>query len=529
MQSTDQLSPVSPREALATGMTLALHARNRPGDAAVLSPHGDRTLGELNAAANRLARALRARGLRAGDAVALVCSNRPEFLEVYYACLRSGLRLTPINWHLGGEEIAYIVSDCEARALVADARFAGSLHDAVGRLDGAAPVRLAVAGDLDGFEDYAGALAGEAPDDLDDPVVGTQMLYTSGTTGRPKGVHRKRAAGRALGEVGRRVVHKPGEDLNLCTGPLYHAAPLAFSMSIPLLYGVGVVLMDGWDAREALRLIERHRVSHTHMVPTMFHRMLALPEEVRAAHDLASLRVVLHGAAPCPVDVKRALIEWLGPVVFEYYAATEGWGAFITPEEWLAHPGSVGVPEPGQVQVRDEEGRPLGPGEIGLLYLKAPEDDTRFEYFKDGAKTGGAYDEAGAYFTLGDMGYLDEDGYLYLADRSADVIISGGVNIYPAEVDAALLTHPAVADACCVGAPNDEWGEEVRAVVQLEAGVAPDQAIAAELVEHCRARLAHYKCPRRVEFAESLPRLDSGKIQRRKLRDRYWEGRAKRI
>jgi long-chain acyl-CoA synthetase len=265
------------------------------------------------------------------------------------------------------------------------------------------------------------------------------------------------------------------------------------------------------------------------MVPTMFHRMLALPEEARAGHDLSSLRVVLHGAAPCPVAVKRALLDWLGPVVFEYYAATEGWGAFITPEEWLEHPGSVGVPDPGQVQIRDEQGNPVASGEIGLLYLRAPDDGTRFEYFKDGSKTGGAYDEAGEYFTLGDMGYLDDDGYLYLADRSADVIISGGVNVYPAEVDAVLLAHPAVADACCVGAPNDEWGEEVRAVVQLEVGVVPDDALARELLEHCRSHLAHYKCPRSVEFAASLPRLDSGKIQRRKLRDRYWEGRATRI
>jgi long-chain acyl-CoA synthetase len=401
--------------------------------------------------------------------------------------------------------------------------------DAAGRIDGAAPVRLALAGAIEGFDDYEGCVEAQAPDDLPDPVAGTQMLYTSGTTGRPKGVHRKRTGVRALGEVGKRVVHRPGEDLNLCTGPLYHAAPLAFSMSIPLAFGVGVVLMDGWDAREALRLIERHRVSHTHMVPTMFHRMLALPEEVRAGHDLSSLRVVLHGAAPCPVAVKRALLDWLGPVVFEYYAATEGWGAFITPEEWLEHPGSVGVPDPGQVQIRDEQGNPVASGEIGLLYLRAPDDGTRFEYFKDGSKTGGAYDEAGEYFTLGDMGYLDDDGYLYLADRSADVIISGGVNVYPAEVDAVLLAHPAVADACCVGAPNDEWGEEVRAVVQLEVGVVPDDALARELLEHCRSHLAHYKCPRSVEFAASLPRLDSGKIQRRKLRDRYWEGRATRI
>jgi long-chain acyl-CoA synthetase len=272
--------------------------------------------------------------------------------------------------------------------------------------------------------------------------------------------------------VARHIEHRPGEDLNLCTGPLYHAAPLAFSLAIPIAFGVGVVLMDGWDPEETLRLVERHRVTHTHMVPTMFHRLLALPPEVRERHDTSSLRVVLHGAAPCPVEVKRRLMEWLGPVVYEYYAATEGWGSFVTPREWLERPGSVGRPEPGQVTVRDDEGRPLPPGEIGTLYLKAADDDSRFAYYKDAAKTERAYDPEGGAFTLGDMGYLDEDGYLYLADRSADVIISGGVNIYPAEVDAVLLAHPAVADACCVGVPNPEWGEEVRAVVELRPGQA---------------------------------------------------------
>jgi long-chain acyl-CoA synthetase len=265
------------------------------------------------------------------------------------------------------------------------------------------------------------------------------------------------------------------------------------------------------------------------MVPTMFHRMLSLPDDVRGGYDLSSLRVVLHGAAPCPVAVKRAILEWLGPVVFEYYAATEGWGAFVTPEEWLERPGTVGQPDPGQVSVRDDDGKPVAAGAIGLLYLKSPDDGTDFRYFKDETKTGRAYDAEGTHFTLGDMGYVDDAGYLYLADRSADQIISGGVNVYPAEVDAVLLTHPAVSDACCVGIPNEEWGEEVRAVVELRESFDACDALAAELVEHCRAHLAHYKCPRAVDFAASLPRMDSGKIQRRKVRDPYWAGRERRI
>jgi len=261
----------------------------------------------------------------------------------------------------------------------------------------------------------------------------------------------------------------------------------------------------------------------------MFHRLLALDEPERGRHDLSSLRVVLHGAAPCPVEVKRALLDWLGPVVFEYYAATEGWGSFVTPEEWLERPGSVGKPDPGQVEIRDDDSKAVASGSVGTIYLKAPDDDTRFDYFKDDGKTASAYDDAGGYFSLGDVGYLDEEGHLFLCDRSADVIISGGVNIYPAEVDAVLLGHPGVADACCVGVPNEEWGEEVRAVVELRDGTPASEGLAEELVSRCREQLAHYKCPRRVDFTSSLPRLDSGKIQRRKVRAPYWQGHAKRI
>ena len=529
MTESPRRTSLDRREALLSGMLVAVHAREAPERLAVASPHGDRTFDELNAAANRLARVLRSRGLAPGDGVALLCANRPEFAEVYYAVQRTGLRITPVNWHLGGEEVAYIADNCQAKAFVADARFAEAAADAAQRLGGER-LQLAVGGEIPGFDAYADALAAEAPDDLDDPVVGNSMLYTSGTTGRPKGVYRKRpSALRTAGEVAKRVTHVPGQDLNLCTGPLYHAAPLAFSMTIPILFGCGVVMMDGWDAEEALRLIERYRVTHSHMVPTMFHRLLQLPEETRARYDTSSLRVVLHGAAPCPVHVKQALMDWLGPIVYEYYAATEGWGSWVGPEDWLAKPGTVGKPEEGQVEVRDEDGKAVAPGTIGTVYMRAPEDETRFQYFGDDDKTSRAYDEAGRYFTLGDMGYVDDEGDLFLCDRSADVVISGGVNIYPAEVDAVLLQHPAVRDACCVGVPNDEWGEEVRAVIELADGVAASDALARELLDHCRERLAHYKCPRAVDFHDALPRLDSGKIQRRKVREPYWAGREKRI
>jgi len=276
--------------------------------------------------------------------------------------------------------------------------------------------------------------------------------------------------------------------------------------------------MPAWDAEEALGLIERHRVTHTHMVPTMFHQLLALPESTRARYDVSSLRNVLHGAAPCPVGVKRRLIEWLGPVVYEYYAATEGLGTWVDARTWLRRPGTVGKPDPeDQVIVGDDDGKRLPAGEVGLVWFKASE--VPFEYFKDRAKTAASY--RGRYFTLGDMGYVDEDGFLFLTDRSANLIISGGVNIYPAEVDAVLLEHPAVADAAVIGVPNEEWGEEVLAVIELRAGVPPSSELADELIAFCRRRLARYKCPRRVEFVVRLPRQDNGKIYKRLLRDRY--------
>jgi len=504
-------------EAQPRGMSVAAVAAEEPSRPAILSPHGDRSFGELNARANQLARALRARGLREGDAVALLCTNRPEFVEVYAATHRAGLRLTCVNWHLTPEESGYIAADCDAKALIADSRLAGLALGTSQRAPGAV-VRLAIGGDVDGFDSYEGVVAEEDGADLTDAVLGTTMLYTSGTTGRPKGVYRRQPATgttRTIPVYG----YRPGEDVHLCTGPLYHAAPLAFSLAVPLICGVTVVLMDGWDAEETLRLVEQHRVSHTHLVPTMFHRLLSLPAPVRSRYDISSLRFVVHGAAPCPVPVKQSLMDWMGPIVYEYYAATEGTGSWVDPQTWLAHPGTVGKPvDPEGVRVCDADGTPVPAGEIGLVFLKAPKVG-RFEYFKDSDKTADAY--RGEYFTLGDMGYKDEEGFLYLTDRTANLIISGGVNIYPAEVDAVLLTHPSVGDAATIGVPHPEWGEEVKAVVELQPGVAPSDGLAAELIAHCRARLAHFKCPRSVDFVDELPRQDNGKIYKRLLRDRY--------
>jgi long-chain acyl-CoA synthetase len=508
------------REAMRSGMTLAHWAERHPDLPAILTaggPGGDRTYEALNADANRLARSLRGHGLHPGDGVAAMVSNRAEYAVTYAAALRAGLRFTPVNWHLTAEEAGYIVDDCEAKAFVADARFAPVAAEAALGAPAAA-LRLAVGGEVDGFDSFDAALADEDPADIPDPVLGRAMLYTSGTTGRPKGVNRtdnQAVSRRAMPATG----YVPGESLHLCTGPLYHAAPLAFSLAGPLLGGVGIVLMDGWSPSETLRLIEDHRITHTHMVPTMFHRLLALPEEERAAADVSSVRYILHGAAPCPVAIKQAIIDWFGPVVVEYYAATEGGGTYVASEEWLTKPGTVGKPHTDDhVRIVGPDGEEVPRGEVGTIYLKAPERG-RFDYFKDPDKTAGSY--LGDHFTMGDVGYQDEDGYLFLTDRSANLIISGGVNIYPAEVEEALWPHPAVADVAVIGVPDPDWGETVLAAVQVRLGVVADDRLAAELFEHCREHLARYKCPRRIDFVDSLPRTDAGKLYKRRLRDQY--------
>ena len=507
---------------IANGMLVAYHAERMPDTNAILSQYGDRTFAELNGNANRLVRLLESHGIGAGDAVAVVTKNRPEFIEALVATQRSGIRFTPINYHLKGEEIGYIVDNCEARALIADA----SLGEPVQEVPEHAPhatLRLSVGGDIAGYTDYATAIANLDDTDIDAPSLGGTMLYTSGTTGRPKGVYRKERAPIAPIWENSPGLYRPGEDCELLTGPAYHAAPLLINIVQPLWSGVGIVMMDRWDAEETLALIEQHKITHTHMVATMFHRLLTLPEPVRNRYDVSSMRFLIHGAAPCPVHVKQAMIEWFGPIIWEYYAATEGGGGFIVgSEEWLTKPGTVGKPGPEfDNKILDDDGNEVGVGEVGTIYMRAP-DVGRFEYFKDADKTGRSY--RGDYFTLGDMGYFDEDGYLFLTGRTAELIISGGVNIYPQEVDSELLKHDAVLDVCTIGVPNDEWGEEVKSVVQLQPGIEPSDALTDDLIDWARERLANFKCPRSIDYVAELPRSAAGKIQRRVVRQQYVEG-----
>jgi long-chain acyl-CoA synthetase len=525
------MSTFNLEQAAATGMTIAYHAEQVPQNNAVISKYGSRTFAELNARVNQLSRVFRAAGLTTDDAVAMLITNRPEFIEVFYACQRTGLRVTPINWHLTGDNASYIVENCEAKAFIADARCSQSAIDALNDNRSQVKLALAVGGHVEGFADYDEYLNAEDVSNIDNPEIGSQMLYTSGTTGRPKGVYRPRVTPDASTNVTVTRAQSaadwhPGEDLCLCTGPAYHAAPLAFNINGPLIAGVGTVLMDKWDPEETLQLIQEHKVTHTHMVATMFHRLLALPEATRNQYDMSSLRYVVHGAAPCPVHVKQAMMDWLGPVIYEYYAATEGGGGFfIDPEEWLSKPGSVGAAPGADNIILDDDGNPVATGEVGTIYFLAPE--LRFVYFKDTEKTSGSY--RGDYFTLGDMGYFDEDGYLFLTGRSAETIISGGVNIYPQETDDVLLKHEDVADVCTVGVPNEEWGEEVKSIVQLKPGVAASDETASDLIAFAKEHLPGFKAPRTIDFIDDLPRLPSGKIQRKMVRAPYWAGRDKQI
>lgn len=513
------------------GMEIAAIAAREPQRRAIVSEYGNRSFSELNQRANQLARLLREAGLKAGDPIALLCGNRPEFAEVVMAAHRLGLRLTPVNWHLKADEIAYIVSDCEALALFADSRAGDAARCAIAD-NSRLKVKLAIGGSLQGFADYAQAATDLPTSDIENPSRGSVMQYTSGTTGKPKGVLRKQPDPAKAADMQQLITavfqFEPdsGKDCGLVSGPLYHAGPFNLCMQTPLTAGIGIIMMDRWEPEKTLALIQEHGITHSFFVPTMFTRMLQLPEETRSQYDLSSLRFVIHGAAPCARSTKQQMMEWFGPIIWEMFAGTEGAGTLVSPQEWLAKPGTVGKPGPGQVRILDDEGAAVAAGDEGQIWLVNPV-DSQFEYFKAPEKTAAA--QRDGYFTAGDIGYLDEDGYLFLTGRSAETIISGGVNIYPQEIDDILIKHESVADVACVGVPNAEWGEEVKALIQLKAGVVASAALAEALIAHCEQQLAKQKVPRSVDFLDEIPRSEAGKVYRRALRDRYWQNQASKI
>ena len=476
----------------------------------------------LDQRSNQGAQLFRALGLARGDHIAIMLENRREFLEICWAAQRAGLIYTPISSHLRADETAYILCNCEARLLIASAPVAEVALAAAA----AAPAlqhRLMLGGLRPGFESWEEALDRQPETPIDDQANGVPMLYSSGTTGQPKGVfvppesddvnapHFLAASLGAVFGFGQETVY-------LSPAPLYHAAPLHYNMMTHYLGGT-CVIMEQFDPERALALIEEHRATHSQWVPIMFVRMLKLPEETRRRYDLSSMQFAIHAAAPCPVETKERMIEWWGPVIVEYYAASEAIGAtMVDAAQWLEHKGTVGRPILGEIHILGEDGRELAPGEIGTVYFSGPQ--ATFKYHKEAQKTAQAYNEAG-WASTGDVGYLDEDGFLYLTDRKHFTIISGGVNIYPQEVENLLITHHKVADVAVFGVPNAEFGEEVKAVVQPQNWADASDEVAIELIEWLRERLSHIKIPRSVDFRKVLPRLDNGKLYKRHLVEEY--------
>lgn len=513
---------------------------DRGAEPAIIDERGTSSWSELDDRVTRLVHALEGRGLRVGDSVVAMVGNQRELIEVTLACAHGGWLMVPLNWHWVAPEVAYVLDDADAAAVVVDHRWVDVVARAL--VDAEVPrlrCRLLVGGGapVSGFERYDDAVAAASAADLVDPQRGGPMFYTSGTTGRPKGV---RSALSAIGgppEVLLLIAHTmapiigvtPGSrGVQLVCGPLYHSAQWAFGV-FALLCGSTIVLQHRFDAAGALEAIDEHGVTHVHLVPTQMIRMLDLPADVRAGFDGSSLVQIIHGAAPCSPSVKRRMIEWVGPKVTEYYGGTEGgFLSLITADEWLQRPGSVGRPlTVVEVLVLGPDGEVLEPGDTGDVWFRSLL-GSDFEYHNAPDKTAGAH-RAGGLGTLGDVGYLDDDGYLFLSDRKIDMVVSGGVNIYPAEIEGALTDHRAVADAAVFGIPDDEMGEAVHAVVVLRHGHVWSGALQDEITAFCRERLAGYKVPRSYEVVEALPRSEAGKLTKRQLRDPWWQGRDRAI
>lgn len=495
-------------------------ATKNPSADALIDPAGRRwSRGEVDRLVNQTARAFRELGLAGGDVIALLSRNRAEFLLTYLAALRSGLYLVPINWHLASAELAYILRDSGAKAVVADSRLAALTGDALRREPELNPVRISF-GPAPGFQEFDELIRPQSVRPLEPGPIGQVLQYTSATTGRPKGVLVPPISPRLRDlTIGLQVSLGVGVDdgnVNLCLAPLYHSAPLAIAITA-LDMGHAVHLVDGFEPEACLQILHTHRSITSFMVPMMFLRFLKLSPEVRARYSTASLRWVVHGGAPCAIEVKRQIMEWWGPVLWDCYGSTEGGGGTMcSPQEWLKFPGTVGRPARGtECRILDEKGREVPAGQVGTIYMTRPTGD-RFSYKGDPQKTGGSY--RGEFFTVGDLGYLNEEGYLFICDRKVDTILSGGVKIFSAEVEQALVLHPMVADCAVVGIPDAVLGEAVKAFVQLAPDVEASSNVTRELIGFLGTRLAPIKLPRRFEYRRELPRDPSGKLYKRQLR-----------
>ncbi|WP_236796046.1 acyl-CoA synthetase [Amycolatopsis sp. GM8] len=508
-------------------MSFVANARKHPGKTAViLGDTGDSiTYGELNDRSLRFSQLLRVRGLSPGDTVALFMDSGLRFHEILFGALRSNLYVVPISKYATAEEAAYLVQDCDAKCVVVSAR----LRDIAEQLRAQCPagtVLLSVEGPVDGYDGYENAVAGlPAEPTAEVEILGDWMLYSSGTTGRPLGIrrplrHEPFDGPLQVDESGAQLYGLDDQSVFYTPAPLYHSAPLCYT-SATLSLGGTVVISAKFDARRSLELIERYRVTTGQWVPSMFVRMLKLPREVRDKLDVSSQRLAVHGAGPCSRDTKQAMIDWWGPILVEYFGSTEFTGLTrCDSQEWLAHPGTVGRAILGTPHVCDESGRELAVGETGLIYFER--DEIPFAYHKNPGRTEETIHPVHRTWTqVGDMGYLDTDGYIYLVDRASFMIISGGVNIYPREIEDVLIGHPAVADVAVFGVPNEEMGEEVKAVVQTAPGIAGGDSLSRELMELARTRLAAYKCPRSIDYIDAMPRQDTGKLYKRILRDAY--------
>ncbi|MBK5222366.1 MAG: AMP-binding protein [Acidimicrobiia bacterium] len=487
---------------------------------------------ELDDAANQVSQLIRACGVERGEHVAFCLENHPDFYKIAWGCAYAGVYWTAMSSRLTVEEMEYILDDCETKVFFTSGYKSDSATALLGRNPGVTH-RFILDTNLDGYDRLEDALAAQPTEPLPAPrKEGLDMLYSSGTTGRPKGV-KLPLPDTELGEpnavtgLAQFLFGFDEDAVYLSPAPLYHAAPLRFSMGLHRVGGT-VVVMEHFDPEQALALIERYKATTSQWVPTMFVRMLKLPEETRAKYDVSSLKVAIHAAAPCPVPVKEQMIEWWGPVLHEYYAGTEGNGfVYTNSEDWLTHRGTVGKALAGELHILDENGDDVPVGEEGTVYFASP---GSFEYHNDPEKTKDSRDPKGrGWSTLGDVGKLDEDGFLYLTDRKAYMIITGGVNVYPQEAENVLTMHPAVLDVAVIGVPNDDFGEEVKAVVQVADGHEPSPELAKELISYCREHLADVKCPRSVDFRDELPRHPTGKLYKRLLRDEFWAGRDSRL